>query len=413
MLVVIILVVVVLVLSVTIGATLVVRRPARPSGPDAILDPAAEVMRLEPGELAMLDGDSVDLETVLAEAGVALYVPVDSGRTFLAVAGGTTQVEGRASSVPTQLAAAAVAGQAGVEALVKAGQLTGRLVTVDAATAQAIRAGTMVTDKAGDMLGIIRGTEGAWSGLSRIKPLSGGLVKSAAAGPAMLSAIAMQAQLAQVEKSIGEVRDVALAIRGHLEEHERAEVEGRRASLASAYRTAMDAGEMTQGIWDGIQHLEDLLGKDIAIADRRLAEAVRTFTGSREARVSKRLTWMNDAGEPVAAALASVADARRAFIQFSVLRLWWLAVSDDSSLASRQAQLGEAIAALPDHVAACDAVQAAVQGAVETSRLQRIAAPRKHRELQPHAADAELRMVSLPWQVVDIDHAPELEERPS
>jgi hypothetical protein len=40
-----------------------------------------------------------------------------------------------------------------------------------------------------------------------MKPLSGGLITRATAGPAVLSAIALQAQLAQVEKSIGEVRD--------------------------------------------------------------------------------------------------------------------------------------------------------------------------------------------------------------
>jgi hypothetical protein len=150
----------------------------------------------------------------MADAGATLYIPIDAERTYLAVAHPEARVEGRASPVPSQLVAAAVAGQAGLEALVNAGRLSGRLVLVDPATAKAIKAGAMVTDKAGDMLAVIRGSSGGFSGLTRIKPLSGGLVKSAAAGPAMLSAIAMQQQLARVEKSISEVRDAVDAVNG-------------------------------------------------------------------------------------------------------------------------------------------------------------------------------------------------------
>jgi hypothetical protein len=62
-------------------------------------------------------------------------------------------------------------------------------------------------------------------------------VESAAAGPAMLSAIAMQAQFAQVEKSISEVRDAVNALKGYLEAAEQASVEGRRDTLETVYRT--------------------------------------------------------------------------------------------------------------------------------------------------------------------------------
>jgi hypothetical protein len=161
-----------------------------------------------------LDQQALDLEAVMAEASAVLYIPIEADRTYLAVAHPDARIEGRTTSVPTQLAAAAVAGQAGLEALIKAGQLTSRLVLVDPKTAKAIKAGTMVKDKAGDMLALIRGSGGKFAGRTRIKPLSGGLVKSAAAGPAMLSAIAMQAQLAQVEKAIAEVRDGVNAVRG-------------------------------------------------------------------------------------------------------------------------------------------------------------------------------------------------------
>jgi hypothetical protein len=75
----------------------------------------------------------------MADALAALYIPIDSGRKHLAVAHPDARVEGRTSSVPSQLAGAAVSGQAGLEAMIKAGQLTARLVVVDPTTAKATR----------------------------------------------------------------------------------------------------------------------------------------------------------------------------------------------------------------------------------------------------------------------------------
>lgn len=151
-----------------------------PEGVEAVASPTGH----KPGELAVREEPIIGLDTVMADAGATLYIPIDSGTKYLAVAHPNAQLEGRTSSVPSQLAGVAVAGQAGLEAMVKAGQLSARLVVVDPATAKAIKAGQMVTDKAGDMLGIIRRTDSTkWSGLTRIKPVSGSLVKSASAGP--------------------------------------------------------------------------------------------------------------------------------------------------------------------------------------------------------------------------------------
>ena len=344
----------------------------------------------------------------MADAAAALYIPIDSGRKYLAVAHPDARVEGRTSSVPSQLVGAAVAGQAGLEAMVKAGQLTGRLVVVDPTTAKAIKAGAMVTDKAGEMLGVIRGSNGAWSGLSRIKPLSGGLVKSAAAGPAMLSAIAMQAQLAQVEKSISEVRDAVNAVKGYLEAAEEASVEGRRDTLATVYRTAQETGQMTQSLWDQIQDLEAPLRRDVKLADRFLAEAVDKLEQGASGLVGSRLKWLEEAGGPLAAAVAGVADARRSLVQFSMLRLWWLAVVEDPTLASRQSQLFELLAELPDHTVEQARTEKVLAAAGELTTHHRVLAPRKHKHVASGVRYAQLEMHGLPWKIVDVRRAAEL-----
>lgn len=400
---------VLLALAVVVVLVLAFRARFAPGTDPTAVETASPAMRPAPGELAALEESPVELDTVMAAAGAALYIPIDSGRKYLAVAHPDARVEGRAWSVPSQLVGAAVAGQTGLEALVKAGQLTGRLVVVDPTTAKAIKAGAMVTDKAGEMLGVIRGSDGLWSGLTRIKPLSGGLVKSAAAGPTMLSAIALQAQLAQVEKSISEVRDAVNAVKGYLEAAEEASVEGRRGTLATVYRTAQETSQMTQPLWDQIQDLEAPLRRDVKLADRFLAEAVSELEQGAFGLVGSRLKWLEEAGGPLAAAVAGVADARRSLVQFSMLRLWWLAVVEDPTLASRQSQLLELLAELPDHTVERARTEKVLAAAGELKTHHRVLAPRKHKQVASGVQHAQLEMHGLPWKIVDVRRTAELE----
>ncbi|MCX6395917.1 MAG: hypothetical protein NTV23_05485 [Propionibacteriales bacterium] len=395
-----------LVAVLALGLVLVVR--GRRSAADRSEPESSPMMRLEPGELAALDVTSIDLETVLGQADVTMYIPVDGRRTFLAVSGPGAAVEGRSSAVPSQLAAAAVAGQSGIEAMVRAGQLTGKLVLVDDKTAAAIKAGKLVEDQFGNLLGIIR-ERGKFAGVTRIKPLSGSLVKSAAAGPAMLSAIAMQAQLAEVEKAISEVRDSVNAVRGYLEAAERASVEGRRQTISTVYRTASEAGEMTQSLWDQINGLESDLRRDVRLADENLAVQVTKLQDGASGLVGPRLRWLQDASGPIAGAVAGVADARRALVQFSMLRLWWLAVTGDPTLTSRQNQLRELLAELPAHDDERERVAAALMSAGRINLGHRVLAPRKHKTVGSEVESALDELVHLPWAVVDVQRTAELE----
>lgn len=401
---------VVLAFIVAAGLALFLGRRRSPATDHAVSEeaPSSSPASLE-GVVATSEPAAVDLDAVMKDAAAVLYVPIDEGQRFLAVAHPATHVDGARSSVPTQLAATAVAGQAGLEAMVRAGQLSGRLVMVDARTAEAIRAGTIVTDKAGEMLGVIRGSTGRWSDLTRIKPLSGGLVRSASAGPAVLGAIAMQAQLAQVEKAISEVRDTVNAVKGYLEAAERAAVEGRRETLATVYRTAQESGQMTQALWDQIQGLEAPLRRDVRMADARLAAAVTELEHGASGLVGSRLRWLHGAGDPLAVAVAGVADARRSLVQFSMLRLWWLAATDDPTLASRQVQLREQLAELPDHVAEQERTEAVLAAAGELKTHHRLLAPRKHKDVDVEVHRAIDQMHELPWRIVDVRRAAELE----
>lgn len=382
------------------------RRTNERGRPAAATTASAKSTEIDP---ASQDGSDVDLATMMADAAAALYIPIDSDRRYLAVSHPEVQLEGRTSSVPAQLARAAVAGQSGLEALIQAGRLTGRVVVVDPTTAKAIKAGTMVTDKAGEMIGIIRSSGGTWSGLTRIKPITGSLVKGATAGPAMLNAIAMQAQLAQVERTIGEVRDAVNAVKGHIEAAREADVLGRRRTLASVYRTAQETGKMTPALWNQIQGLEPDLQSDVTFADRFLAQTVGELEQGAVGRVGPRLKWLDEVGAKISSAVAGAADARRSLVQFSILRLWWLAVIEDPSLASRESELRELLAELPDHADERTRTERVLGAAGHVKVRHRLLAPRRHKEVAPTAQRAELEMHELPWSLVDVQRLAELE----
>lgn len=348
---------------------------------------------------------SRELEELLAGSGITLYLPADEGQ-YLAVSRPSAPVPGKRSKVPNQLAAAALGWHAGVQAMLKAGELSGRLVLVDPATAEAIKAGQMLKDSAGNMLGVIKAANSnEFQALSRLTPLSGDLIAAASAGPAILSAIALQAQLAAIEKSIAEVRDTVNAIQGYLEEAERASVEARRQVLGEVYRTARETGQMTQSLWDQIQHLEDPLRRDVIMADGHLGKTVTKVEQGASGSVSSRLKWLEEVDEPLAAAVGGVADARRSLIQFSILRLWWLSVSGDPALASRQGQLKQMLAALPDHVLEKDRVDKVLESVGELKVVHRMVAPRKHKLVAPEIRETQLAMLALPWTAVDVNTA--------
>jgi hypothetical protein len=171
----------------------------------------------------------------------------------------------------------------------------------------------------------------------------------------------------------------------------------------------METGRMTQSLWDQIQDLEGPLRRDVKLADRHLAQAVSDLEVGVSGLVGSRLKWLEEAGHPLAAAVAGVADARRSLVQFSMLRLWWLAVVEDPTLASRQSQLRELLAELPDHAVEQARIEKVVTAVGELKTHHRVLAPRKHKQIAPEVQRAQQAMHGLPWKFVDVRRGAELE----
>ena len=82
---------------------------------------------------------------------------------------------------------------------------------------------------------------------------------------------------------------------------------------------------------------------------------------------------------------------------------------EDPTLASRQSQLRELLAELPDHTdeqARTETVLAAA-GALKTHH--RVLAPLKHKQVGTGVEHAQLEMHELPWKIVDVRRTAELE----
>ena len=73
---------------------LVLSLRTRRTGPTTV-GTASSITHIEPAEIAAFEEPPVDLETVMAEAGTAIYITIDSGRKYLAIAHPVAAVEGR------------------------------------------------------------------------------------------------------------------------------------------------------------------------------------------------------------------------------------------------------------------------------------------------------------------------------
>jgi hypothetical protein len=240
--------------------------------------------------------------------------------------------------IPQELVRHAVGTDAIARSIGPAAEAGGFLVRVDATTAAAIRAGRLTTDGSGHMLGLVRGPGGQFTHVARIQQV-GGVMASATALSGALSAMALQAQLGRIESALENVsRDVA-GLKRTLEIKEAAERQAVTAVLAESYRAAGAAGALTETNWQQVASLGHVIRGQL-VADRiRLDDAVRDLRSLSRESPRNRRERLDGVCDSVVAAHASVVRSSASWVQFSSLRLWRLAVTDDPSLGAYEAEL--------------------------------------------------------------------------
>ncbi len=244
-------------------------------------------------------------------------------------------------AIPGQMAGVLVGADALVKAGVAVGEQSGTLVRVYSDSAKALREGRKVYDSTGRMLSVVQDANGKFSHVLRIAPATG--AQALSAGTGVLSAVAMQAQLASIERKLQEVLDGVRDLQASIDRHEQAQLDGMDRTLNDIYQGARAAGVLTQSAWDQLAPLRKFIDEHHVNAELKVKALVADLkklktTGDRRA-------WFNESGPKLEKALAQLAQAERALIQFEALRVWWLALTDDAAAGHYAEQLRERVTA--------------------------------------------------------------------
>jgi hypothetical protein len=330
-----------------IGFVLMVR--SRGTGAGESLDAAVSVdVVARPGQSLAPSADPLGIfETSLENvvlAGDTLVVP-DPSDPELALVFGKTEVARSlgevVGAVPGQLATVAV----GADALVKAGiavaEESGMLVRLTKESTRAMKELNQIKDGSGAVMGVLRDDGAKFRHLVKFKPQQGLQVASSATS--VLSAVAMQAQLAAIERAVAELGHQVAQVREMLAISATAERVAVATVLMSTYQASSAAGVLSQGAWDQVASMAVTVEKVTEQARRDLDRLLDDLAAQRSTKA--RRSWMEKNRKALILALESVAQAERSRLQYSALRLWWLSATGDPLLEPYTDQMHQLIAA--------------------------------------------------------------------
>ena len=310
----------------TAVGTSLITRPAAPLGPSA--DPMGIF------ETALDD---------VVVPGDTLVVP-DPSDPELALVFGTKEV-GRSlgevvGRVPRQLATVAVGADALVKAGIAMGEESGMLVRLTKESTRAMRELNQIKDGSGAVLGVLRDGRN-FRHLVRFKPQQG--LQLASSATSILSAVAMQAQLAAIERAVAEVARQVEQVREMLTITATAERVAVSTVLMSTYEASSAAGVLSQSAWDQVAPMATSVEKVAEQARRELDLLLDDLQAQRSTKA--RRAWMEKNRQGLVLALESVAQTERSRLQYSALRLWWLSASSDPLLQAYTGQMHDLVAA--------------------------------------------------------------------
>lgn len=230
-------------------------------------------------------------------------------------------------AVPLGLARVAV----GTDALVRGGievlSQQGMLVRLTQESTRAFREGRKLYDASGAAMGVVQNSSGKFSHILRFKPAAGGQALTAATG--LLSAIAMQAQLASIERAIADVAADVIRVERAQDSLITSEMRAVDGLLRETYDAAMASGELTDVMWDQIMGVALLVRKHEEFSAMQLADITRELAQLKT--LKSRRAWLIKNRSRLGERLAAAQHSGILSIQYGALRLWRLTTKDDPS----------------------------------------------------------------------------------
>ncbi|AVH96978.1 hypothetical protein C5L38_19495 [Streptomyces sp. WAC00288] len=251
---------------------------------------------------------------------------------------GTTVIQ-----TPIQLGSWATRIKAAVDGVQTYQQMVGRLVLVDTEMAAAIRAGHAAKDKAGEILALVRNSQGRFQHVARLKGVGG--LAAAASMTNALSAMALQAQLDRIEKQLTNISEQVGSIQRKQLREWHAEARAAQLQLAEVYQTARSAGTLSEMNWRQIESSGILIQTHQLHDIEQLRDAITKLEDvARDQTLRDRERRLASATEGIFAARAALEDSSRSWVQFSALRLWRMTIADDPTLEPYREKLATDVA---------------------------------------------------------------------
>jgi hypothetical protein len=390
--------VVTLVLLLCIGIGLFVvgrRRPAKPTSTDV------SPHRIDLSEY--FESGAVDQ----LAAGDLLVYPTDSTNEVL-VFGSESKAQKLGTIVqrmPQDLARAAVGADVLMKVATVAGEQGGLLVRLTKESTQHYNELQKMKDVAGATMGVLRQTDGKFAHVIRFKAATG--LQRIGGVTGALQGMALQSQLASMEKAIGQVADKVEGVQSSLDWAREADARATRAVVMEVYRASQATGTLTPAMWDQIAPLGYSVRRLQEYAKLKLLSMAHQLEELEGKKVKQRRTELTtlEKGD-FERAFANLQHANRTLAQFHALRMWHLIVSGDPALRSYQAELlremegqGELLRQV------LTAFEGAVGDAGERGRVERILSPFDARRLERAAQSllGQLDAIQVPaaWSSED------------
>lgn len=199
-------------------------------------------------------------------------------------------------------------------------------------------------NRAGDVLGVVRGSDGRFTGVVTFQEV-GGTAAAVANLPALMAALAIQAQLASIERKLGEIQaDVESIVRdGQVEVM--AEARAALDILADVHSDVTGSGLLTDDDWARASEVELTVRRLHHQTTEQLRQLARALADP-DVGIGRRVVRLAEASrnERVRFWFEAHVLAEIAMTRWEILRLERLARTDDPRLLTEVEQLDGALA---------------------------------------------------------------------
>jgi len=366
-------------------------KTATPAAHEVDIWRTQEALELPP-EFEAIFASTLSGVTVTPDQPIVLPDPDDETQVIVLGSDASARSIGEVvGSVPAQLAGKLVGVDALLRAGIAAGEGSGMLVRVTAESAEALRQGRQVFDSSGKLLAVVQGANGKMMHVLRIQPMRG--LQALTAGTGALSAIAMQAPLASMEKKLEEILEGVHDLQATAERQEQAALDGMDHTLQDLYGGARSRGVLTQAAWDQLAPLGRPIHRQLASAESKVESLIDEM--HKQKSTGDRRSWFRKNSSRLESALAQLAQAERAALQFEALRAWWLVLTDDPTAGHYVQQLQNEVTRRAEFRRRIDAsAHAALEQARETRFLDWIHSPIDSSKVEPLAVRLRDRLVA-------------------